>query len=177
MSGPDKKVQVVISRDREHTGNGNRYGWFSVLVPYVSFVAVISLAWEILQLPFYTIWREGSASEIAFAVAHCTIGDLLIALSALVVALILARDAIWPKGSYARVAMMTVIFGVLYTVFSEWVNVELRQGWAYSDLMPVIPIIGTGLSPVAQWLVIPLAGIWWVRRRTVSVNYKVRESA
>ena len=38
------------------------------------------LLWEIGHVPLYTIWTEGSWGEIAFAVLHCTGGDLLIAM-------------------------------------------------------------------------------------------------
>jgi hypothetical protein len=62
------------------------------------------------------------------------------------------------------VAAAAVALGVGYTVFSEWLNTAVRSGWAYSDLMPVVPILGTGLSPLAQWLVVPLAAFWWASR-------------
>ena len=38
-------------------------------------------AWEVLQLPLYTLGRDGTAWEIAFAILHCTAGDALIALA------------------------------------------------------------------------------------------------
>ena len=50
-----------------------------------------------------------------------------------------------------------------YTVFSEWLNTEIRGSWAYSELMPVVPVLEAGLSPVAQWIVIPIAAFWWAR--------------
>ena len=64
----------------------------------------------------------------------------------------------------AGVAAAAVACGIGYTVFSEWLNTAVRGSWAYSDLMPVVPILGTGLSPLAQWLVVPLAAFWWVSR-------------
>jgi hypothetical protein len=70
----------------------------------------------------------------------------------------------WPKEGYREVAALTVAFGVPYTVFSEWLNTEVRGGWAYSDLMPVVPVLDAGLSPLAQWIVIPIAAFWWARR-------------
>src|SRR5262249_3181340 len=96
---------------------------------------------------------------------HCTGGDVLIATATLVLALLVA-GAHWPASAAAhtRVATLAVVFGLGYTVFSEWLNIVVRQSWAYSRLMPVIPGIDTGLSPVAQWLVIPLTGLWWARR-------------
>ncbi len=33
---------------------------------------------------------------------------------------------------------------------SEWLNVLVSQTWACSDLMPVVPVIGIGLSPLLQ---------------------------
>jgi len=50
--------------------------------------------------------------------------------------------------------------GAAYTVYSEWLNTGVRMAWAYSELMPVVPGIGTGLSPLLQWLVLPPLGLW-----------------
>lgn len=61
--------------------------------------------------------------------------------------------------------MLTIVFGVLYTIFSEWLNVVIRQTWAYAELMPVVPVIGTGLSPLLQWIAIPLAAFRFARPR------------
>ena len=120
-------------------------------------IAVGNVAWDMLHLPLYTIWRTGTARENAFAVVHCTLGDLLIALSALTLALVLVGDRAWPARSFRPVAMLAMLFGVTYTVFSEWLNIVVRAAWAYSDLMPVIRLVGFDVdhSPLLQWLVVP----------------------
>jgi len=51
--------------------------------------------------------------------------------------------------------VLTVMVGVAYTIYSEWLNTTIRQGWAYSPMMPVLPPLGTGLSPLLQWLIVP----------------------
>ena len=160
-------------RDHARSVNAN---WLSVLRRYLVFVAVANLVWEVLQLPLYTIWSEATERELAFAVLHCTGGDLLITLSSLVLALILAGDRAWPAQGFVRVAGLAIMLGVSYTVFSEWLNTVVRKGWAYSELMPVIPVIDTGLSPFAQWIVIPLAGFWWARRDVAHPEFKARTS-
>jgi hypothetical protein len=48
-----------------------------------------------------------------------------------------------------------MILGAAYTIFSEWLNVEIRRTWSYTAAMPVLPFIGTGLTPLLQWLVVP----------------------
>jgi hypothetical protein len=43
------------------------------------------------------IWSTGSFGEMAFAVAHCTLGDVMIAGLALLSALALFGRPCWPK--------------------------------------------------------------------------------
>jgi len=116
----------------------------------------LNLAWEIAQLPLYTIWWSGASQQIAFAVVHCTGGDLLIGASALAAALLVAGRE-WPedRSARSRVILLTIVFGLGYTVFSEWLNVVVRETWAYTKWMPRVPPLGTGLSPVLQWVLLP----------------------
>jgi hypothetical protein len=148
--------------------------WLRVLRRYMALVAVANLVWELAHLPLYTIWETGSTFELVFAAVHCTGGDILIALSSLVLALFLVGDPAWPARAYRPVAALTIAFGLAYTVFSEWLNIEIREAWAYRDLMPVIPVIDAGLSPLMQWIVIPLAAFWWARRPVVHAQMPPR---
>ena len=87
-------------------------------------------------------------------------GDVLIALAVLAGALVVVGNSAWPIQRSGRVVAVTMTAGLAYTVFSEWLNTEVRRSWAYSDLMPVLPLLGTGLSPLLQWLVVPAAALW-----------------
>jgi hypothetical protein len=122
------------------------------------------LAWEILQLPLFTLWRDGTAREIAFAVLHCTAGDALIAMAALSWALLLVGSPQWPDRGFGRVAVATVAIGLAYTGYSEWLNVELRGSWAYAEAMPRLPVLGTGLAPLLQWALVPPLALIGARR-------------
>ena len=44
-----------------------------------------------------------------------------------------------------------------YTIFSEGLNVEIWQTWAYTDFMLRLPPLGTGLTPLLQWLLLEIA--------------------
>lgn len=140
--------------------------WIQALRIYLSTVGVMNLIWETLQLPLYTIWESGTFRTQAFAIVHCTIGDVIIALGALALALLIAGDAEWPDKRFHSVAVPAILFGFAYTVFSEWLNVVARASWAYSNLMPVVTAFGSriGLSPLLQWLVIPTAGFMITKR-------------
>lgn len=138
--------------------------WLRALRTYLAVTAGVNLLWEFAQLPLYTIWRTGDAREIGFAVLHCTGGDVLIALSVLVIALVVVGRPDWPFGRFVAVATLTVGLGIGYTIFSEWLNIVVRKSWAYSELMPIVPLVGTGLSPILQWVVIPTAALAAARR-------------
>jgi hypothetical protein len=121
---------------------------------YLSLAAAGHLLWEAAQLSLYTIWWTGTWGEILFAVIHCTAGDALITVAALVLAVLTARVLGWPLFG-GRMLLAAVLPGLSYTVFSEWVNVGIRQSWSYTEVMPLLPPLGTGLARFLQWLVVP----------------------
>ena len=106
------------------------------------------------QLPFYTIWWSGTARENLVAVVHCTGGDVLITTTTLLIAALVARRRGWHQFS-RRMVITVIVLGVTYTILSEWLNVEVWRSWSYSSAMPALPWLGTGLSPLLQWFVIP----------------------
>ncbi len=135
-------------------------------IRYLAVLTSASLLWEFAHMPFYTLWQTGTAGHIAFAAIHCTIGDALIGMAALSLAVIFSGGNLWPCRRRIRVAVVTVILGLAYTLFSEWLNVELRQSWAYREIMPTLPLTGTGLTPALQWVVIPLVAYRYSLTRT-----------
>lgn len=132
----------------------------SVIRRYIIYSAVGHLIWETAHIPLYTIWVEGSWSEIAFAVVHCTGGDLLIAMSTLLLSLFLIGGNAWPTARGGAVLLLAIVLGVSYTIFSEYLNIVIRAAWAYRDIMPVIPILDAGLTPFLQWIVVPSLAYW-----------------
>ena len=133
---------------------------------YLLAVTVLNLFWELAHLPLYTIWTTGSAGENVFAALHCTVGDAMIATIALATALVVCKARAWPSNKFLAVALLAILFGIAYTVYSEWRNTTVTMGWAYASAMP--RLFGIGLSPVAQWMVVPAVVFWWIRRSMVS---------
>ncbi len=135
--------------------------WRKALWRYVAFTGAANLVWEVAHMPLYTLWEIGTPSEIAFAAVHCTGGDVLIALFAIITAIVIAGNWHRPQERQLLVMAVAVFVGLAYTVFSEWLNIEIRGAWAYQDLMPVIPIIDMGLSPFLQWIIVPIMAFKW----------------
>ncbi len=135
----------------------NRAALRFVALRFAPLFGALNLAWEVAQLPLYTLWREATPAFKAYAVVHCTIGDVLIGASALALALVLTGARSPQAWRWGAIVALTVAIGVGYTIFSEWLNTVVRGGWAYAAAMPTVRIGGleVGLSPLAQWLVVP----------------------
>ena len=118
--------------------------------------------WEVVHTYFYTL--KGSAfNTMLYGWLHCTWGDVMITIGSFWLVSLMSRTRRW----FLRLNKVNFIgfiaVGVFYTSFSEWVNVHIFRSWGYSEAMPMIPWIKVGLTPVLQWMVIPLVVILLVR--------------
>ncbi len=118
--------------------------------------------WEIGHLPLYALWGDPDRWRVARYVLHCTLGDGMIAASTYLVTALALWRMDWPAVSPWRGALLVIAAGVGYTVFSEWINVYVIGGWAYTPAMPLVA--GIGLTPLAQWIVVPALTLVILRR-------------
>lgn len=139
---------------------------------YAAIMGILNLVWEVAHLPLYTLWEDPDFVKKVTYILHCTLGDILIAVATLIAALVFKGNAGWPDAGWRETALITIALGLLYTIFSEWLNVSIRQSWAYRDIMPLVPPFGTGLSPLLQWLFLPAIASWSVHKiaRTTRVR-------
>ncbi len=156
------------------TASHREISWRKALAVYLAGSAGLHLIWETLQLPLYTIWRTGTNFEIAFAVIHCTAGDVMIAAVSLAAAVLLFQHRTWPPQNWVPIVVATLVFGIAITIYSEWLNTVIRKTWAYSDLMPIVPVLGTGLSPLLQWVMVPLCALILTERYSRMKPFKIR---
>ncbi|MDA8051897.1 MAG: hypothetical protein M0002_18160 [Rhodospirillales bacterium] len=145
-----------------------RPSWLLVIRRYLLAAGLGNLAWEFLQMPLYTLWQTGTRREIISAGLHCSAGDLGMVAGALALALGLVGAPAWPAARLAPVLLITTGLGAAYLVYSEHLNAVVRHAWACTPAMPVLPGIGVGLAPLAQWLIVPpLVLLWAARPRAI----------
>jgi len=139
--------------------------WLVALRRYLVVAASGNLVWETAQAPLYTLWRTGAPREIAEAILHCALGDVAIAAVTILAALVLVGSSAWPNDRFGAVLAATLVFATGYTVYSEYVNTVVQHSWSYTSWMPTLPWLGTGLAPLAQWMVVPAFALVSARRR------------
>ena len=139
---------------------------FNILV----FSFLLNLAWEYWQVPFFRGMADQPHWLGVKACTLATLGDAGIALAAFWATAILEKDRSWILRPN-RLDIATFLgVGVVVTIVFEALATGMIQRWAYSDAMPRVPVIGTGLLPLLQWLVIPLLVLWFVRRQIAETS-------
>lgn len=128
------------------------------------FSFLLHFVWEMWQIPLYEGMLEISHWE---GVAFCTraaAGDVLIALVAFWGAAAVSSDRLWLLSPDPIHWCTFLTTGVVITATVEFLSIDILGRWAYAETMPTVPIIGTGLSPVLQWLVLPPIVLWLSKR-------------
>ncbi len=120
-----------------------------------AFGFVLHFLWEFVACPFlYEGMPDLShASGIAMGV-HATLGDVNILLVAFwLVALVSPAGRRWILSARRSEAIAFVAVGITITIVYELVATRTWGRWTYSARMPVV--LGVGLAPLAQWLILP----------------------
>lgn len=121
-------------------------------------------AWEILQAPLFSSLSQLDHFAGIYICLKATLGDLAIALAAFWCAAILGRSRAWFTRPGKRAPVVFFAVGLLLTIGLEYVHTEITARWAYDGAMPLLPIIGTGLAPILQWIFVPLLVLWYLCR-------------
>ena len=120
--------------------------------------------WEFLQAPLFRNMQDATHMEGIRICLQATLGDMAIALIAFWMASFLAGTRQWPAQPNRRTITAWLSTGLVTTIALEYYSTEIAGRWAYEASMPRLPVIGTGIAPVAQWIVVPILVLWYMRR-------------
>lgn len=120
----------------------------------------LHFVWEMWQVPLYVGMSDSDHWSAVLQCTLATIGDGFIALIAYSISAFIARDKYWLHKGSASIWAVFIISGLAITVFLEVFATNVYGRWQYSELMPIVPVINVGLSPLLQWLIIPPITIW-----------------
>ena len=130
--------------------NKKAFNRFSFILTVLGFL--LNFAWELLQMPLY--------DSTSFKVSHvgfCALGSVADAIMVLLIYFGLAvvfKSAFWIYPLKCQRLIIVILIGGIGAILSEMRHLSLGN-WAYSDLMPLLPIVKVGLSPVLQFMILP----------------------
>ena len=138
----------------------------AVLAAFAGFAFLLHFVWEMLQSPLYTNLRGASHEEAVWICTRAALGDVGIGLAAYAAGALAQRDRVWIVHPRARGWLAYLLAGVATTLVLEYLGTGSLQRWTYDPNMLTLPLLGTGLSPLLQWLLVPPLGAWLTRRHS-----------
>lgn len=117
----------------------------------VSFI--LNFAWELIQMPLYKN-KVYDVQHIYFC-ALATVADTIMVLLIYFSFALIYKNAFWIKNINIQKALLLMLTGGVGAILAEMKH--LAEGnWAYASSMPVLPFVNAGLSPVLQFMLLPL---------------------
>lgn len=135
------------------------------------FAFLLNYPWEFLQVPFFSEMPNMAHWDAVLFCTRAALGDVLIALSAYWVVAGLRRRRGWLGQTDFHAILVFIAVGIVITIVLEWHATVLQQRWAYGELMPTLPLLGTGLAPLLQWVILPPMILWLARRQMLAEFY------
>ena len=125
-----------------------QFVFITILVAFV-----LNFAWEIIQGPLYKGFTY-SISHIAFC-GLASVADAIMVLLIYFVLTIIYKDHLWIKHINFKRILILILIGGLGAILAEMKHIS-QGNWAYNPSMPILPFVYAGLSPVLQFMLLPL---------------------
>jgi hypothetical protein len=132
----------------------------------VLFAFLLNLPWELWQIPLFKNMPSLAHWDGVILCTRAALGDAVIALLAFWLVAVMARARDWMRRPSGATLGAFVAIGLIVTIALEYWATQIGGRWDYADAMPRLPLLGTGLAPLLQWLLIPPLVVWLVRRQT-----------
>lgn len=119
----------------------------------------LHLAWEVAQMPLFESGDAPFRETFLMCLTATATGDMLFMLTIYLTLAVVHWDWAWlsKHQSYDHPATWIVptIVGILLAVSFELWAVHAVHRWTYKG-MPLVPLVGVGVTPVLQMILIPL---------------------
>ena len=129
------------------------------------FSFLTNFVWEMWQIPFFAATPSVPHWVGVVACTQATFGDAAISLVAFWCVAAFARSRLWILDSRPSQVVGFVAVGVVITIILEALATGPLERWSYTSSMPTLPVLGTGIIPLLQWILLPPLTIWFVRRQ------------
>lgn len=121
-------------------------------------------------MPYFRVSSEFSYTDIINNCTLATFADAGISVTAFVTVAAIAKSRRWIfQPNWWQVGIF-ILIGIIITIITDVIATKVLNLWQYGEAMPTLPVLGTGLLPLLQWLIIPPLIIWFVKRQLLSIN-------
>jgi hypothetical protein len=129
------------------------------------FAFLVNFVWEMLQMPLFAFPAQASWAQMNLACVQASAGDALMMVIAYWIVAVILKDRAWVFHPSTPTLALFLAPGIVMTIVFEALATGPLHRWAYTAAMPTLPGLGTGLVPLAQWLILPPVILFIVRRQ------------
>ena len=137
----------------------------SFLVQFVIFTFLFNFVWEMVQAPLFVGAPESAYSKVLKGCSAATFGDVIISLFIYHLAAAFYGSRDWGIRKNRRSIIRYVGAGIAVTIVFEILFTQIWVRWTYLKVMPVIPLVHVGLTPILQWALIPPTVLWYLKQQ------------
>ncbi|WP_188904326.1 hypothetical protein [Caldovatus sediminis] len=129
------------------------------------FAFLLNYPWEFLQAPLFRGMAAAPHWEGVVLCTRAALGDAVLAVVAFWGVAAVAGTRRWILHPSALQVVGFVGVGLVITLALERLATGPLGLWEYAEAMPVLPLLGAGLAPALQWILLPPLVAWFVRRQ------------
>ena len=125
-----------------------RFVFITIIVAFI-----LNLAWEIIQMSLY----ENNVYDLLH-ISFCALASVADAVMVILIYFCFAlgyKNAFWIKNINIEKALVLIFTGGIGAILAEMRHVSAGD-WTYNSSMPIIPLVNAGVSPVLQFMFLPL---------------------
>lgn len=113
---------------------------------------LLNFAWEVIQMPLY---KDASYTieHIAFC-ALASVADAIMVLLIYFCFVFIYKKPLWVEEFTSTRIFILMLVGAVGAIVAERRHLSVGT-WAYDNSMPLLPVVGVGLSPVLQFMLLP----------------------
>ena len=131
----------------------------AIEVRLVLWALCLNFAWEMLQGGLFVGMTAMAWWEATKLCLRASLGDAVMILLAYETVAIAARDRRWIFAANAVKLIAYAATAAFLGLALEWYSLRLVR-WTYGPWMPLDPLLGLGLTPLLQWVFLPLLCVW-----------------
>ena len=125
---------------------------------------LLNFVWEIWQAPLFQGMGDLTHFEVTLHCTFAALGDVFILLFAFWVIALSAKSRRWIFHPKAMQVAGFIAIGIVITMVFEALAIHVLNRWQYAAAMPTLPVVGIGIVPIFQWLIIPPIIVSMLRR-------------
>ena len=131
----------------------NKKVYHQLVITIAALAFLFNLIWELIQMPLYKN-ASYSLEHIAFC-GLASIADAILVMLLFFGSAVIFKNLFWIQDKKWQQIIIVILIGGIGAVLGEMRHLSIGS-WAYADAMPIIPLLNVGLSPILQFMILPI---------------------